>query len=293
VDRLERFVIAILIAFSLALISAPPATADAGGGPPSADPVNYTGQLDDDAVVKATTGQGQTGSTGGGHGSVTILRSYRPVCLQSTDSSSMADDFVNADRCHRASSFCPSADAEHPRMAMWVMKAPASPPPSADDWVNTGIIACVSSGNAKPKVVVTQEDFRRLPIPAPRIITQPPDGYTLINIGTNFLTKKQSIVLPTTVLGQPVRVRATPSTYQWRYGDGGSLATADPGDYYPSMPTAHTYSAPGTYRVSLATVFTGEFSVNGGPWQPIDGTATTRSPGTTVHAEERRAVLIG
>ncbi len=146
---------------------------------------------------------------------------------------------------------------------------------------------------AAPEVVVSAEQFRRLPIPAPEIITQPPDRITLINIDTNILTRKNAVVLPTTVLGQAVRVRATPASFTWQYGDGTDLTTANPGALYPNMPTAHVYRAPGTFTVDLTTTFTGEFSVAGGPWQPIAGTASIRSDPATIQAEERRAVLTG
>ncbi len=139
---------------------------------------------------------------------------------------------------------------------------------------------------------MTQEAFRRLPIPAPEILTQPPDHVTLINIETNIFTAKKPDILSTRVLGQVVRVRATPASFVWEYGDGDTLATANPGHRYPYMPTAHTYTQPGTFRIGLVTTFTGEFSVSGGPWQPINGTATRQSTPVTVTAEERRAVLI-
>ncbi len=167
------------------------------------------------------------------------------------------------------------------------------PPPGPNDWVNTGVIACRSSAIAEPEIVVTQEQFRRLPIPAPQILIQPPDRLTLINIDTNLLTTRKPVTLPTTILGQPVRVRATPATYSWRYGDGHALTTPDPGDLYPHMPTAHIYTVPGIYTVELTTTFTGEFSVGGGPWQPVDGTASTTSRPIIVTAEERRAVITG
>ncbi len=215
----------------------------------------------------------------------TTLTAFQPICQQSVH-----DDLAAADVCHRAGSLCPLPDAKHILTPVWIMQAP-SPRPGPEDWVRTGH-TCVSSAKAQPPVVVTEADFRRLPIPAPGIVTQPPDRVTLINIDTNFLTVEHLVVLPAVVLGQRVRVRATPAQYRWTYGDGQGLTTHDPGHRYPYMPTAHTYTTPGKFTVTLATTFTGEFSVAGGPWQPIIGTATISSRPVMIEAQERRAVLI-
>jgi hypothetical protein len=134
------------------------------------------------------------------------------------------------------------------------------------------------------------EDFRRLPLPAGVVHIQPPNGRTLVNVPTNVYVDADPVTLPTTLLGFPVRVRATPARFHWRFGDGGTLTTADEGAPYPDMTTTHTYTQPQRARVSLTTVYTGEYSVAGGPFQPIDGTATVTSPtaALTVLAAENR-----
>ena len=139
------------------------------------------------------------------------------------------------------------------------------------------------------------EDFRRLPLPAGVVHIQPPNGRTLVNVPTNVYVDAEAIVLPTQVLGFPVRVRATPSRYTWRFGDGQAMTTADGGGPYPHMTTTHTYTRPQTARVALSTVYTGEYSVAGGPFLPIDGTATVESPAAalTVLAAESRLTTGG
>jgi hypothetical protein len=126
--------------------------------------------------------------------------------------------------------------------------------------------------------VFTAADFRRLSLPAGKIKVQPPTRRTLINIPTNLYTEAATVTIPTTVLGQPVRVRATPQNYRWNYGDGTGRTTTDPGAPYPNLTTAHTYAEPGAVTLALSTVYSGEYSVNGLPWQPIDGTAVVASP---------------
>jgi hypothetical protein len=140
--------------------------------------------------------------------------------------------------------------------------------------------------------VVTAEDFRRLPLPAGRINVQPPNGRTLINIPTNLYADAGSVVLPTTVLGQPVRVRATPMRFRWTYGDGEALTTTDPGAPYPVLRTAHTYRQPGKRTLGLTTTYSGEYSVAGGAWLPIDGLATVNSPGTGLTVLAARNQLV-
>ena len=134
------------------------------------------------------------------------------------------------------------------------------------------------------------EDFRRLPLPAGVVHIQPPNGRTLVNVPTNVYVDADAVTLPTQLLGFPVRVRATPARFHWRFGDGGTLTTRDQGAPYPEMTTTHTYTQPQQARVSLTTVYTGEYSVAGGPFQPIDGTATVTSPAAalTVLAAENR-----
>lgn len=180
---------------------------------------------------------------------------------------------------------------------MWVFTAPAGPgTPAAQDWTATGEYACRGPGQAGDPVVlepvVTAEDFRRLPLPAAGVNVQPPNLRTLVNIPTNLYADAGTVVLPTTVLGQAVRVRATPLRFLWTYGDGSTRTTTDPGAPYPALRTAHTYRRPGTRSLGLSTTYSGEYSVAGGAWQAIDGLATVQSPATalTVLAAENRLV---
>jgi PKD repeat protein len=139
------------------------------------------------------------------------------------------------------------------------------------------------------------EDFRRLPLPAGVVHVQPPNGRTLVNVPTNVYVDADEVVLPTQLLGFPVRVRATPARFTWRFGDGHAMTTTDRGAPYPDMTTTHTYTRPQTARIALTTVYTGEYSVAGGPFQPIDGTATVQSPAAalTVLAAENRLTTRG
>jgi hypothetical protein len=278
VERL-RTAIAVLIAGSLLAIGLP----DLAWAAQPVAPIDYDAQLRDrDAsilgrkhLVNATPKKATANRN--------PKRTYQRACATPDPS-----DHVPTGTCLPPTSFCP--DPQRPN-AYWIVEN-LTAAFEANDWSNINVIVCLSDAQA-PKAVMTEQDFRRLRIPAPRIIVQPSGGHTLINIGTNFLTEKKPVILPTTVLGQPIQVRATPVSYLWYYGDGTELSTTNSGARYPNMLTPHTYRRPGTYAVQLRTTFTGEYSVNGGPWQLINGTATTQSPVVNVTAEERRAVIIG
>jgi hypothetical protein len=172
-------------------------------------------------------------------------------------------------------------------LGYWVFTAAAGAPPTVhSSWQATGEFACRGAGDpadpAAIEPVVTAEDFRRLPLPAATVEVQPPNRRTLINIPTNLYAAANTVVLPTTVLGQAVRVRATPLRFHWRYGDGTARTTTDPGAPYPELRTAHTYLRPGTRTLGLTTTYSGEYSVGGGEWLPIEGLATVDSPNSTL-----------
>ncbi len=192
-----------------------------------------------------------------------------------------------------------SATDDPKDLGFWVFTARAgSGARTADSWTATGEYACRGvganeGGAAAVEPVVTAADFRRLPLPAAKVNVQPPNRRTLINIPTNFYADAAATIIPTTVLGQPVRVRATPLRFRWTYGDGADLTTTDPGAPYPDLRIAHTYRQPGRATLGLRTTYSGEYSVAGGAWSPIDGLATVNSPSTTLTVLSARNELVG
>ncbi|GAA2551807.1 hypothetical protein GCM10009861_09340 [Neomicrococcus aestuarii] len=137
---------------------------------------------------------------------------------------------------------------------------------------------------AAPPVVitVTASDFQRLPIP-PSTINLDTQGNTLRTAHTNIYATASVRNLNTTVLGQPVRVRAVPIEYIWNYGDGTTRRTYESGEAVAGDPfdiqteTSHQFEETGTFPINLTTVYTGQFSVNGGPWISINGVARVDS----------------
>ena len=171
---------------------------------------------------------------------------------------------------------------------------PGVPAPAPNQWIRTGQ-ACLRDDQvpgAAAIPTVTADDFRRLPLPAGQVHIQPGSGRTLINVPTNVYVEAATAILPTTVLGTPVRVRATPISYDWTFGDGHRLHTVDPGAPYPDLRTTHTYAGTGTVALGLNTTYRGEYALPNGPWIPIDGTATVASPAQNLVVVAARAELV-
>jgi hypothetical protein len=112
--------------------------------------------------------------------------------------------------------------------------------------------------------------------PSADLVIQPPDGRTLVNLPTNFLTTTtESTSQTVSLLGQTVEIEATPVNYTWHFGDGASQEGADPGAEYPDLRITHTYvEANVTMTPSVDVTYHGRYRVNDGPWQDIPDTLT-------------------
>ncbi|MEW1957260.1 PKD domain-containing protein [Kineococcus sp. NPDC059986] len=152
--------------------------------------------------------------------------------------------------------------------------------------MNQGSRCTTDPTDAAPVVLptVTAADLRRVGLPASPVQLQPDDGQALLGVPLVLRTTGGTVVRDTTVLGFPVRIRATPTSWTWDLGDGTRLGpTADPGRPYPRQTLTHTYTAPGDRTVTLTTTWSGEYTIAGLPYRPVEGTATTVSPGVGVH----------
>jgi hypothetical protein len=134
-------------------------------------------------------------------------------------------------------------------------------------------------GGLTPGMV--QRAFRRLSWPASELVVEPPQGRTLVNFDTNFYTANTHPTTRTvTLLGQPVTIEATPTSYSWHFGDDGTLTTSDPGAPYPDLRVTHRYRRVGSVTPSVDTTYAGRYRVADGSWQTIPDTLTV--PGATV-----------
>lgn len=170
---------------------------------------------------------------------------------------------------------------------------------SGGEWERTGSQYCAAPGSqspedaaqrvtAPPTPTVTAEDLQKMPI-QPGTVSIQPGPNTLKNYHTNIYVDSRPQELEVTLLGQPVRVRATPVSYTFDYGDGTTTGpTTDPGRALPEnswdtpTSTSHQYRETGDYAIVISTEFRGEYRVGDGEWQPVEGTATLPSQPQTV-----------
>lgn len=184
----------------------------------------------------------------------------------------------------------PECDAgEEGRPVQWLWRSESL---GIDNWTPYDEFGCVYSSN--PNDVLEEiadrilSEFRNLPIRAGSISTEP-SPHTLIGANTNVYASVDSQTLETGLLGQKIRIEATPIEYRWDYGDGSSpVSIGVPGGPLPrerwgeATPTSHVYESTGDYSVSLTTTFRGTYSVNGGPAIPIPGTGTFTATPVTI-----------
>ncbi|MGN6331111.1 MAG: PKD domain-containing protein [Motilibacteraceae bacterium] len=135
--------------------------------------------------------------------------------------------------------------------------------------------------------------FKKLPLPAGTLQVQP-NGRILVNLDTIFSAKSTLPAAPyaLTLLGHDVRVRAHEQTWTFDFGDGATLVSDTPGAPYPRRDITHDYTRKGSYQVSVQVTYTGEYSVDGGPWQDVPGTATVPGAPVPLQVLEARTQLV-
>jgi hypothetical protein len=144
---------------------------------------------------------------------------------------------------------------------------------------------------------VTPEQFRRMPITASTIISQP-ESFSLRNGHAHLYASSETQNFNIELFDQAVRVRAIPVNYLWSYGDGTSRAVDFPGhpvtqrSFDNPTSTSHVYKETGDFGVGLSTRFRGEYSTEGGPWTPIPGVANVPSESITMSVWRTKKILV-
>jgi hypothetical protein len=133
----------------------------------------------------------------------------------------------------------------------------------------------------------------RIPVPPSKLEVQPANGRTLVNFDTNFFTATAPFDAAVTLLGQQVTLHIVPSQFGWRFGDGGSLTTAEPGAPYPDLDVTHSYLKKGRVAPSVDTTYTATYRVNGGPWQDVPGSVTVAGAPVDLQVLTATPTLVG
>ncbi|WP_161485811.1 PKD domain-containing protein [Enteractinococcus helveticum] len=131
------------------------------------------------------------------------------------------------------------------------------------------------------EIIITTSDLMEL-IPSTPQIVMDRGPFGLKNAHTNFYASNhQAQTVTETMFGQEVTIVATPIEYRWDYGDGNTLTTQTPGrpaeTFNVETETSHQFTEPGTYTVTLTTVFEGTYQVDGGPTQAVSSTVTQQA----------------
>ncbi|WP_143588268.1 hypothetical protein [Tersicoccus sp. Bi-70] len=164
----------------------------------------------------------------------------------------------------------------------------------AGQWEPTGGVFCSLDGlpvlaapDGKPVKItsptVTVDDLRRLNVLAASSVVQP-SPHTLRGVETNVYAVGRTQVFTTRIQTFDVTIRAIPVAYTFHYGDGTSLGPVEsPGgplsraQWGAKTATSHLYRATGTVGVTVSTIYRGEYTYNGRPYQPIAGTISVDS----------------
>lgn len=140
----------------------------------------------------------------------------------------------------------------------------------------------VNDGELIERLIITPSEFRSFPIQSSDLQSNP-QKFSLRNGHSHLWAEGDTQTFNTDIRGVPTVLRAIPIQWNWKYGDGSTRNLDFPGQPAPNhtlrdeTPTSHSYKETGTYSVGLTTLFRGEFSVDGGPWQSIPGQAAVPS----------------
>ena len=159
--------------------------------------------------------------------------------------------------------------------------------------VPVGEAGSIDPASLPPLVItVTLRDLKRMPIDTPIAHAGPERGWLPVNMLNVLYTEADTQELETEVLGTPVRIRAIPSEFHWDLGDGNTITTKNPGKPFPSERISSEYRFEGWYDIILTTTFTGQFSVDGGEWQDIEGSIEIESDPVELFAKSLESRLV-
>lgn len=168
----------------------------------------------------------------------------------------------------------------------WYRKLAVTPDAS---WAFAKGPDCIYS--SKPMDILEQiaaqinHEFQQTPV-IPATVNSQPGPHTLRGQETNFYADAKEQTFNIVLLGQKVKITATPVSYTWDYGDGTTWGPTNisgaplPADRIGEQTkTSHIYTTTGKHIVNVTTHFNGSYTVNAGPTLPIpDQGHITSSP---------------
>ena len=149
--------------------------------------------------------------------------------------------------------------------------------------VNRSVKPAEPAGGGDPRTItITTREAATLIAQGSGITRQPPGPKVIISKAFIVYTNPAVRYQTTTILGTPIEVEFTPTSYTWGWGDGTTTTTTDPGAPYPHQTVTHHYQHTATgITTTLTTTWTTRFRPQGDTqWRPIEGTITTTETST-------------
>ena len=139
-----------------------------------------------------------------------------------------------------------------------------------------------TTGSGPRTVTITTRQAATLIASGSGITRQPPGPKVIISKAFIVYTNPTVRYQTTTILGTPIEVEFTPTSYTWGWGDGTTTTTTDPGAPYPHQTVTHHYQHTATgVTTTLTTTWTTRYRPAGeNQWRPIEGTITTTETST-------------
>jgi hypothetical protein len=174
----------------------------------------------------------------------------------------------------------------------------------AKTWIYDG--ADCTALTAAPRVtpLLVRQQIEKL-VPRPGIGVAPPGGKTLVNLQTVLWanTPADRGLGTVTLLGTyRVALRVHVQRVAWAFGDGATETSDGPGlpyrkgEHCTTVTCAghfgHVYASTGTMRITSRVTWSGQYSVNGGPWQDVAGTVDGPPASIQITVLEARGVLV-
>ena len=236
---------------------------------------------------ESTRRPGSSGGSRPGGQSETVRRySYAPACS--------GNERAGEVLCTNSLTAC----GKPPLLLYWIWSAVVNRQTGAlvADWARLPGAVCLGPsdpGVAKADVVAgyLAHEFQKALVLKATVVAQPA-GTTLVNYDTGFYTEAKDYQLPSlTILGSTIEVRAHAVRYDWFFGDGAGLVDGGPGAK-DTTNVAHRYLATGLFRAHVEIVWSGTYTVDGGPQRTVVGTARTYGPEEKLVVREARAELV-
>ena len=139
-----------------------------------------------------------------------------------------------------------------------------------------------TTGGGPRTVTITTRQAATLIASGSGVTRQPPGPKVIISKAFIVYTNPTVRYQTTTILGTPIEVEFTPTSYTWGWGDGTTTTTTDPGAPYPHQTVTHHYQHTATgVTTTLTTTWTTRYRPQGeDQWRPIEGTITTTETST-------------